>query len=355
MNDNVISATAQARRLSEGACPLTAGFARAVLAETPTPLQYLPRLTAHIGGPNIYIKRDDNTGFALGGNKVRQMEYVFGDILGKDVDTVLTTSAVQSNHLRVVAAACAKFGLRCDIQRENRVQTSDPGYAETGNAFLQKLFGASVHEFPVGEDEEAADAALEVRAAEFRAAGQRPYVLGMGPKNPHLGALGYVDAAHELLAQADASGLDIDTVVLPSGSAATHAGMLAGLKALGHPARVIGICVRRHRAAQEERVLQRARETARLIGADGAVSQADVYIRDEFLGGGYGQATDGMKEAVSALATTEGIVLDPVYSGKAMAGLMSMARDGTFDPADNVVFVHTGGVPALFAYRSYFT
>jgi D-cysteine desulfhydrase family pyridoxal phosphate-dependent enzyme len=307
-----------------------------------------------MNGPNIFIKRDDCTGFALGGNKVRQMEFYFGDILDKGADTVISTSATQSNHLRVIAAACAKFGLRCELQRENRVAGMEDNYYTSGNALLQTLFGAHVHNFPMGEDEEAADDALKTMADELKEQGHCPYIIGLGPKYPHLGALGYVDAAREILEQSRHQNIDMDAIVLPSGSAATHAGTLVGLRVLGCRAAVYGISVRRDQKAQTERVLQRVRETEMLIGMPGIVRYSEIMTTDNQLGPGYGQPTDSMLDAIIQLAQTEGIALDPVYSGKAFAGLIEYVRDGTFKSMANVVFIHTGGTPALFAYQSLF-
>jgi len=329
-------------------------FPRVNLVPSATPLEYLANLSSDLAGPRIYIKRDDNTGFAMGGNKVRQMEFYFGDVLASGADTVISTSAAQSNHLRVISAAAAKFGLKCEIQRENRVAGMDADYHRSGNALLQDLFGARIHHFPVGEDEEAADAELENIASGVTANGGSPYIIGLGPNYPHLGALGYVDAAREILEQASEQNIQIDAIVLPTGSAATHAGMLVGLRAHGHKARVYGICVRRNHEAQRERVWQRILETEAMIGREGLVHPEDIWVSDSQLGPSYGQSTPEMIHAIRTLAEREGVLLDPVYSGKAMAGLFELSREGVLKPDWNVIFLHTGGLPALFAYQSLF-
>jgi len=335
--------------------PLT-DFPRVRLAQAPTPLEDLANLSRDIGGPRLLVKRDDLTGFAMGGNKVRQAEFYLGDALEEGADTLITTGAVQSNHARVTAGAAAKYGLACHLLVEQRVPGTDAGseYQGSGNALLQRLFGARLHPWPEGEDEAGADARLEAIAADVRAAGGRPYVIHLGPGHPPLGALGYVDAAAELLAQARDQDLAPDAVVLPSGSASTHAGLLVGLRAAGNPLRVLGVCIRRAAALQAERVLARARWAAELIGRPDVVGPADIDVTDAYLGPGYGQPTPAMIEAVGLAARREALLLDPVYTGKAMAGLLDLARSGAFPPAATVVFLHTGGAPALFAYRGLF-
>jgi D-cysteine desulfhydrase family pyridoxal phosphate-dependent enzyme len=314
----------------------------------------MANLTRDLGGPRLMVKRDDCTGFALGGNKVRQAEYYIGDALDRGADTLITAGAVQSNHARVTAAAAARFGLACELQVENLAHGRGPEYMTSGNALLQRLFGARLHSYPGGENEEGADDNLERMADDVRTLGGNPYVIHLGPDHPPLGALGYVDAAGELLGQAAEQGVTIDAVVLPSGSAGTHAGMVAGLRAAGSRVRVMGICIRRDAASQAGRVLKRARMTAELIGKSDLIGADDVWVTDDYFGSGYGQPTPGMIEAVTMTAGREGLLLDPVYTGKAMAGLIGLVRAGEFDADATVVFLHTGGTPALFAYRSLF-
>lgn len=290
----------------------------------------------------------------MGGNKVRQMEFHLGDALAKGADTVISTSAVQSNHLRVLAAAASKLGLACEIQREDRVANYSEEYMRSGNVLLQDLFGATIHEFPEGENEEAADAALQQIAARVKKEGGKPYIIGLGPKNPPLGALGYVDATREMLDQFTEQGIQVDSIVLPSGSASTHAGTVVGLRALGSDIQVFGICIRRNRTEQAKRVWQRLQETAELINKPGIVSKDDVWVNDEYLGPSYGVPTKEMLAAVKLAARTEGLLLDPVYSGKGMAGLIGLINRGIFTSDSTVVYIHTGGTPALFAYGHVF-
>jgi len=327
-------------------------FPRARLAHLPTPLERMPNLGRDLGGPALWVKRDDCTGLAMGGNKARQLEFYFGDALAKGADTVIITGAVQSNFVRQTAAAAAKLGLACDIQLEHRVETAAPEYATSGNVLLDRLLGARIHHLPEGADEQAADAAQEAIADGVRARGGRPYVIHLAPGHPPLGALGYVVAMEELLAQAAERGIVFDAVVLPSGSAATHAGTLVGLRRLGSRAEVIGVCVRRGESLQRPRVLRQALATAELAGSPGVVSADDVIVFDDWLGPGYGQATAEMKQAMALAARREGLLLDPVYTGKSMAALIGLVRQGHFAAAGNVLYLHTGGTPALFGYAS---
>ena len=329
---------------------LTDEFARVDLAHAPTPLEPMANLSAELGGPEIWIKRDDCTGLAMGGNKARQLEFYIGDALAQGADTLLTTGAVQSNHVRMTVAAARKLGLACEVQLEDRVPGRAPEYHASGNPFLVRLFGVPIHRYAGGEDEEGADRAMHDRAAELKAEGRIPYVIPLAPGHKPLGALGYVEAAGELLDQAKALDITIDSVVLATGSGSTHAGLLAGLRALGSRARVYGFCVRRHKAAQGERVAARLLEVARMIGEEGAVGGEEVWVDDSTLGPGYGQLTDGVMEAIGLAAQLDGILLDPTYTGKAMAGLIGLVRSGELGPGELCVFLHTGGTPALFGY-----
>ncbi|MBI4184660.1 MAG: D-cysteine desulfhydrase [Proteobacteria bacterium] len=333
---------------------LLADFPRVRLAHVPTPLEAMPNLSRQLGGPALLVKRDDCTGLALGGNKARQLEFYLGEAIAQGADTVITTGAVQSNHSRMTAAAARKLGLGCEIQIEDRVAERGLAYRASGNMLLYRVFGARLHPFAEGENERGADANLELIAGRVRAAGGRPYVIPLGPEHPPIGALGYVDCAQELLKQARETGIEIDTVVVASGSASTHSGLLAGLRALESPARVCGICIRRRGNAQAERVLMRARMVADLLGRPGLVRADDVWVEDGFLGPGYGQPTAEMREATALAARLEGLLVDPVYTGKALAGLIGLVRRGAFTAGANVVFLHTGGTPALFGYPELF-
>ena len=333
---------------------MVAGLAvhpRVRLAHLPTALEALPRLTAHLGGPPLYIKRDDCTGLAGGGNKARQLEFYLGAALAKGADTVITTGALQSNHVRSTAAACAKLGLACHVQLEDRVPGRTAEYAHTGNILLDRLFGAIIHYYPVGEDEAGADAAMDALAADLRRRGRRPYIIPLGIDHAPLGALGYVDAAREMGEQVADAGLTVTAVVTPSGSAATHAGLVVGLRATGQATPVIGVCVRRDAESQRQRLIRRVAEVCDLIGEPGIAGEADIRVNDEDLAPGYGQLNDGTREAMRLAARLEGLIVDPVYTGKALAGLIRLVRAGTLAGDGAVVFMHTGGWPAVFAYR----
>ncbi|MBT6273864.1 MAG: D-cysteine desulfhydrase family protein [Chromatiales bacterium] len=327
--------------------PLEIDFPRAKLAHLPTPLEPMPRLAAALGlQAPLLVKRDDCTGLATGGNKVRQLEYYLGDALEKSATRILITGAVQSNYVRTAAAAAAKTGLACSVQLEERVKGVDDLYRESGNVLLDRLLGADIHHFPEGEDEAGADAALEALATQARSAGEVPYVIHLSETPRPLGALGYVAAAEELLNQSADS---IGTVVVASGSGVTHAGLLVGLRACGRKdIRVIGACVRRDAIAQHARILRVSRQVEKLLGREGLVSEQDVEVTDAVLGKGYGKVHASTREALTMAATMEGLILDPVYSAKTLAAAIAFARSER--PTNGVVFVHTGGLPAVFAY-----
>ena len=321
-------------------------FPRAQLIGGPTPLERLDRLSAHLD-IDLWIKRDDLTGLGAGGNKIRQLEFYFGDALAKGADTILITGAVQSNYVRAAAAVAAKLGLGAVLQLESRVPDMGALYQSSGNVFLSQLLGAEHMYFAEGEDETGADAALHIRADALRAQGKTPYVIPLGLNNKPLGALGYVRAARELTDQRS----DFDAIVVPSGSGATHAGLLAGLRALGVTTPVYGICVRRDAAQQAARLQTVLGKISGLLGDRLKVSAKEILTWDGSLVPGYGQIGDRMKSALSMMAQFEGLFLDPVYTAKAFAGVLGLLEDGKIEPGMRVLFLHTGGVPALFAYQ----
>ncbi|MCC7271547.1 MAG: D-cysteine desulfhydrase [Alphaproteobacteria bacterium] len=324
-----------------------ARFPRLRFAHLPTPLERLDRLTAALGGPTLWIKRDDCTGLGLGGNKTRKLEFLLADAKAQGADTLLTVGAVQSNHARQTAAAAARYGFACDLVLENRIADTDAAYRSSGNVLLDRLYGARLHEFPPGTD---IAQALKDTAAAVKARGGRPYVIPGGGSNP-VGALGYANFAVELLAQATEMGLRIDHLVHATGSSGTQAGILAGLEGLRAGIPVLGITVRQPREKQEAMVHALAEETAELLGVKGAVARAAVVANSDYVGAGYGVPTAGMLAALKLLAREEGILLDPVYSGKGMDGLIDLVRKGRFRGDENVVFLHTGGQAGLFAYQ----
>jgi len=323
-----------------------ARFPRIRLAHLPTPLEPLPRLTAALGGPEIWIKRDDCTGLATGGNKTRKLEFLMAEAWAEGADLVLTQGATQSNHARQTAAAAARLGLDCHLLLENRTGYTHAAYRQNGNVLLDQLFGATLEEREAGVDMEAE---LRAAAEARRAEGRRVYVIPGGGSTP-TGAIGYAACALELLAQSSERGLAVDHLVTATGSAGTQAGLIAGLKALSADIPVLGIGVRAPRAAQEEKVFALAAATAEAVGAAGRVARSDVVARDEYVGPGYGLPADSTLEALELFARTDGILLDPVYSAKAAAGLIDLIRTGELRKGERVVFLHTGGSATLSGY-----
>lgn len=321
--------------------------ARVVVATTPTPVEPLANLGAALG-LNLFVKRDDQTGVAFGGNKVRQLEFYFGKALAQRADTILITGAVQSNFTRTAAAFAARFGMECHIQQENRVPDTAEIYHQNGNVLLNRLMGAHLHTYADGEDEAGADRAMLSLAEQLRQQGRRPFVIPLGADHPPLGALGYMVAAEELASQLKDLP-PIDEIILPTGSALTHVGLLFGLRQLGLKTPVRGICVRRDAVAQRARVLQRCDDLARLLNTNSPVAAADIRVSDTVLAPGYGRMSDAVTQAISLTAKHEGLFLDPVYTGKAMAGLIALRTDDDL-AGKTVLFWHTGGLPALFAY-----
>lgn len=323
-------------------------FPRAALGHLPTPLEALPNVSADIGR-RLFVKRDDCSGLALGGNKVRQLEFYLGEALAQRADTVLITGAVQSNFVRLAAAAACKLGLACEVQLEERVPGKGEIYRRSGNVLLDRLLGARIHSYPEGEDEVGADRRINEIAEALRAEGRRPYVIPLAPGHPPLGALGYVAAARELLAQSEDAGLDFDEIVVASGSGHTHAGLLFGLRALGCGLPVTGNCVRRGAEVQHPRIVSRCQEIADLIEAPNPVAEVDVRLDDQDLAPGYGRLNPAVLEAVALAARREALLLDPVYTGRTFATVLR--RAAALPEGARLLFIHTGGTPALFAYQ----
>jgi D-cysteine desulfhydrase len=315
-----------------------------------TPIEELSRLSENLGGPRIYVKRDDLLGLAGGGNKTRKLEFVVADALLKGADTLITCGAVQSNHCRLTLAAANKEGLRCRLVLEERVPKSYNPLA-SGNNFLFNLMGVEKIKVVKGGSNMMAE--MEAFAAEVAEEGRRAYVIAGGASTP-LGALGYVACAEEILSQCFDMGLRIDHIVCASGSGGTHSGLLAGIFGTNGQIPVIGINVSRSKKSQEELVYKLARETANYAGISGEVPRESVLCFDEYVGAGYSLPSREMVEAVNLVARTEAILLDPVYTGKAMAGLIGLVRKGYLKKGENVLFLHTGGSPALYAYLETF-
>jgi D-cysteine desulfhydrase len=319
--------------------------------QRPTPIEPLKNLSAALGGKiNFWIKRDDLLPGCGGGNKTRKLDFSFADALSQGADAIVTCGAVQSNHCRLTLAWAVKEGMDCHLVLEERVKDSYKKDA-SGNNFLFQLMGVkSITVVPGGSD---MLAQMQQVADKLQTAGKKAYIIPGGASNP-IGATGYVACAQETLQQLFEMGLAIDHMIVPSGSAGTHAGILVGIEGNHAGIPVSGINVSRTKQNQESLVYDLAVRTAEKVGATGAVTRDAVTCYDEYVGPGYSLPTDGMVEAVKLLASTEAILLDPVYSGKTMAGCIDLARKGHFDGCNNVLFLHTGGSPALYAYLDSF-
>ncbi|SDF54046.1 D-cysteine desulfhydrase [Limimonas halophila] len=319
---------------------------RVPLAHLPTPLEPMDRLRRALGTERaVWVKRDDATGLAGGGNKTRKLEYLAAEAKAAGADWLVTTGGVQSNHARQTAAAAARLGMGCDLVLTRAVPDRDAGYESTGNVQLDHLLGAHVQIHPVGTDR---GEAMDAVAARRRVQGHTPFVIPTGGST-ETGALGYVRAALELVNQAVDRDLAIGTIVVPASSGGTLAGLLVGLHALNHSARVIGIDVEADAATTRRTVAGLAASTARRLGVEPPPGER-LHIEGAHAGPAYGIPTDATLAAARMAARTEGLVLDPVYSAKAMAGLLHGLDTGALAGEGAVVFVHTGGLPGLFAY-----
>ncbi len=324
-----------------------ARFARRRYTPFWTPIEPMPNLSAALAGPELWIKRDDMLGLAAGGNKTRKLEFLVADALAQGADTLITVGAVQSNHCRLTLAAAKREGLQCQLVLEERVPGS---YREdaSGNNLLFHLMGVErVEVVEAGTD---LAAAMQRLADDLATQGRKGYVIPGGGSNA-LGALGYVACAHEVLAQTFELGLRLDHVVVASGSGGTHAGLAAGFHAAQAGLPLTGVSVRAEQAPQEAKIRALADEALTLAGAAPGVPAEAVAVDDAYVGPGYSLPTDAMVEAIQIFARLEGILLDPVYTGKTAAGLIGLVRAGRFAPGERVLFVHTGGSPALYAYQ----
>ncbi|MEQ8730446.1 MAG: D-cysteine desulfhydrase [Marinovum algicola] len=323
-----------------------ARFPRTFLAHLPTPLERLDRLSKELGGPEIWIKRDDCTGLSTGGNKTRKLEFLMAEAEAQGAEMVMTQGATQSNHARQTAAFAAKLGMKCHILLEDRTGSNDHNYNTNGNVLLDHLHGATTEKRKGGGD---MNAEMEEAADRLRADGRKVYTIPGGGSNA-TGALGYVNCAFEMLQQANAGNLKIDHIVHATGSAGTQAGLITGLKAMNAQIPLLGIGVRAPKAKQEENVFKLACATAEKLGCPGIVAREDVVANTDYVGEGYGIPTESGLEAIRMFAELEGILLDPVYSAKGAAGFIDLIRKGHFKKDERVVFLHTGGAAALFGY-----
>jgi len=321
---------------------LTDGLPRVRLAHLPTPLEPLPRLSGELGGPQIWIKRDDQTGLATGGNKARKLEFLVAEALERGATTLITAGAPQSNHARQTAAAAAKSGLRAILV----LGGGPPSQArQGGNVLIDRLLGAELR-WAEGRDRAAV---MEEVADEERSAGRSPYVVPYGGSNP-VGARGYVLALEELAGQLGERSLKMDHIVFAPSSGGTQAGLGLAAKALDLPIRILGISVDKEAGGLQAALAGLAGATAARMGLDLTFTPQEFLVDDAYCGAGYGNVTEAEKEAIGILARTEGILADPVYTGRALAGLIDLIRRGAFQPQETVCFWHTGGAPGLFAY-----
>ncbi len=337
---------------------MVASFPRQKFIHLPTPFRKLEKLSRKLGGPEIFIKRDDLTGLAFGGNKSRKLEFVIADAIGKGADTVITWASLQSNWCLQTAAAARRFGLHPILVLFKTYELT-PEY--DGNVLLDFILGAEIRikEAEIGKivTEEQAGSVVEEIAAEVKKEGGKPYIVSVGGSRPGfsmelpLGAISYVLALAEVVEQAEADGIDLTHVIHATGSGATQAGLAVAAAALDRGIKVIGISVSDRAALFGPVVLEIVRQTERALGLQSIVRKEEIVVIDDYLGPGYGVLTREIAEAIRLTFATEGIVLDPVYTGKAMAGLIDLVRKGFFSAKDKIVFFHTGGTPALFPFR----
>lgn len=325
-----------------------ARFPRRRYTQGQTPIEKLSRLSDMLGGPALYIKRDDFLNLTAGGNKTRKLEFLVAEALAQGADTLITCGAVQSNHCRLTLAAAVREGMKCRLVLEERIAGSyrpDAG----GNIFLFRLLGVEeIRVVPGGVD---MMQEMQRLADDTRRAGGKPYIIPVGGSNA-VGDMGYVACAEEILNQCFESGLMIDHVVCASGSGGTQSGLIAGFYGNHAPIPVIGINVIRNKRDQEDLVHRLVRSAAAYLGIPADIPREAVNCFDAYVGPGYSLPTPEMAEAVRLTARTEGILLDPCYTGKAMAGLVDLVRKGYFRKEEQILFLHTGGVPALYAHRS---
>ena len=323
---------------------MSLGFPRQRLGHFPTPIEYLDSISNYLNGPQIYIKRDDCTGLATGGNKTRKLEYLIPDAINKKSTLIVTVGAVQSNHARQTAAVCAKLDLKCLIILEERLKNAPEVYKKSGNVFLDKLFGAEIIFCPIEENiENFANEIIKKRMT----IGERPYFIPVGGSN-EIGELGYVECMREILQ--DKKQHNFTHIVLASGSGGTHSGSVVGVTYYKSNLKIIGISVKDKKFDQEKKVFNLAKKCCDFIKCSDP-KRSDIIVFDNYVGDGYGIPTKGMKDAVKLMATQEAILLDPVYSGKAFNGLIDLIKKKYFNDNDKILFIHTGGAVSLHAYE----
>ena len=320
-------------------------FPRQNYSYGPTPIEKLERFSSTLG-VNVYIKRDDLLGLTGGGSKTRKLEFLMADAINNGADTIITCGAVQSNHCRLTLAAAVKEGFECHLVLEQRIPGSYDKNA-SGNNFLYNLLG--VKGVKVVDGGSNIPSEVKALADELAGDGRKPYIIPGGGSND-IGTLGYVACVTELNHQLYEMGLDIDQIVCTSGSGGTHSGLLCGVVGQDMKMPIVGVSISRKKGPQRDLIFNLCEKTAALLDQKLRPTLDDVIVFDDYIGKGYGYVTEGMVEAVQLLARTEGILLDPVYTGKCMAGLIDLVKKGYFAPGQNILFIHTGGSKALFAY-----
>ncbi len=326
-------------------------YPQASLALLPTPLHSLPNLGAHLGGPELWIKRDDLTGLAGGGNKTRKLEFIVGDAIASDADMLVTVGAIQSNHTRQTAAAAAKTGLKCALLHCAWTKDAGPQYRSVGNVLISHLIGAELYveetERPI-EDQ----GPLDEFISHLKSQGHRPYLIPGGASEHPLGSFGYIKCAAEIAAQANSSGTHFDYLVHCTGSSSTQAGLLAGFAALGVKTHIIGIADDDETEIKKDRVQQLANEALQDLGLDVRIPAQDVEVISSSCSA-YGVPDTDIIDAIKLLARTEGLIADPVYEGRAVRGLLHLAEEGRFEKNAKVLLMHLGGSPAIHAYADH--
>ena len=319
-------------------------FPRIKLGHSPTPIEHLANITEYLDGPEIFIKRDDCSGLATGGNKTRKLEFIMSDALNSKADLIITVGAIQSNHARQTAASCAILGIKCLIVLEQKVANATEAYMNSGNVFLNQLFDAEMVLCPIGKDVE--EYALKIMDKK-RNEGKNPYFIPVGGSN-HLGGLGYIECMREIK-EYDKDGL-FTHIVLATGSGGTQAGLVAGKNIYKSKAQIIGISIKDNKNYQEEKVFKLTNNSCDYVGED-HVGRNEVIAFDGYVGDGYAIPTEGMMSAVKLMARKEAILLDPVYTGKAFAGLVDLVQKRHFKKTDKILFIHTGGSAAFPAFE----
>jgi len=329
-----------------------AAYPRVALLEGPTPIQKLSRLSLlpELNGCHLYVKRDDLTGLGGGGNKLRKLEFLLGEALAEGADTLVTWGGLQSNHARLTAAVAARHGLACELILTPSAVRCDDDFCHNGNVLLDALFGAKVHRLPRGVVPDTYAAEL---VDTLKGQGKRPFVMPLGGSSPR-GSLGYAACAAQILRQADTLGVHFEHIIVPNGSAGTHSGLLAGLTLSGASTQILGYSVLATEEQATTTTLEKTRQVLQLLDRSTTLADTSIRVDGSQRGDAYGAPTEPMLEAVRLLASQEGLLTDPVYGGKAFAGLLAAVRRGDYPAGSHLLFVMTGGMPGLFAYRSAF-